>query len=185
MLLEIEDYRRVQLPHAGQMVDLVIRPISPADAPALQLHHSRLSSQSIFYRFHGIKKELSDQEAQELCGVDGQQEAAVVAIRNSAERPNEIEGVARYYQTDPGIAEMAIVVRDSYQGQGLGKLLLEELIKVARQNDIRYLDALVLFENRQMRHFLQELGYATTTKTLGMTVLVRLDLDNPITPNLN
>lgn len=179
MLTKNESYRRVQMPHANQTVEVIIRPIKPTDAPVLQIHYNRLSSESVFYRFHGFKKELTE-EAQRLCMVDGHYQAAVVAIRTQDQptgQPDEIEGVARYYLTEPGIAEVAVVVCDSYQGHGLGKALLEELIKIALHNDIDCLDALVLVKNWHMRHLVHHIGYPLTTKTSGPVVAVRVHLD--------
>ncbi len=180
MLCKNESFRRVQMPHADQTVELIIRPIKPTDVPALQIHYKRLSSEWVFYRFYGFKKELTEEEAQKLCMVDGHYQAAVVAIRTQNQptgQPDEIEGVARYYLTEPGIAEVSVVVCDAYQGHGLGKALLEELIKIARHNHIDCLDALVLAENWHMHHLLHDMRYPLTTKISGPVVAVRVHLD--------
>ena len=179
MLTNAHNYRRVQMPQADQTtVELIIRPIKPSDAPALQTHHSQLSSQSVFNRFHGFKKEMTDEEARQLSTLDSRYQVAMIAVRQQAGQPDEIEGVARYYLTEPGAAELAIVVRDAYQNHGLGQALLEELIKIAQANNIHYLDALVLAENWHIRHLFHKLHYKLTTKSAGPVVNVRMHLDS-------
>ncbi len=180
-----ENFRKVTVHYENQPVELTLRPIRPSDAPALQVHHSRLSSDSVFYRFHGFKKELSEQEARTMSTLDGQSQAAVVAVRLNVEsgepQLDEIEGIARYYLIEPGVAEMAIVVRDAYQGFGLGQYLLEELILIARRNNIDFLEALVLADNWHMRHLLQNLDYVLTSKMAGPVVSVRIHINEPVT----
>ncbi len=56
------------------------------------------------------------------------------------------------------IAEIALTVRDDYQGQGVGTELLAYLIYVAKKSGLLGITAVVLTENRAMLHLIEKLG---------------------------
>ncbi len=71
----------------------------------------------------------------------------------------EIVGGGRYVVVKPGQAEVAFVVIDAYQGQGLGKRLMHHLVQLARDAGIKELVAEVLSENSAMRRVLTGAGF--------------------------
>lgn len=83
---------------------------------------------------------------------------AYLAVRD--DMPEEGCGVARYVRSkdNPRSAEAAVVIADSYQGQGLGTLLLGLLSKYASWNDIDTFSAFVLADNGPMMRLLYEAG---------------------------
>jgi RimJ/RimL family protein N-acetyltransferase len=133
------------------------RPIHPADAPALQRFHSRLSAQSIYLRFFGVHPSLSDDQAHYFTNVDGRDRFAFVALDPADE--TELIAVARF-DRDPGTdrAEYAAIVTDAWQGRGLGLAMTRHLIEAARHRGIRAFSALVLPENVRMLNLLRDLG---------------------------
>lgn len=131
---------------------VVIRPIRPDDAAYLKSTFPRLSAQSIYFRFMTYKRELTDEEARRFANVDYVTQMAFVAL---CEEDGEevVAGVARYALLDtaqPGIAEAAVIVGDEYQGRGIGKILLDRLLKYARQRGLRALRGNLLLENDRM-----------------------------------
>jgi RimJ/RimL family protein N-acetyltransferase len=133
------------------------RPILPADAPALQRFHARLSKRSIYLRFFSYQPSLSDAQARYFTELDGDNRFALVAL--DPLEPGEIAGVVRFerdLETDR--AEYAAVVADRWQGKGLGLALTHRLIDAARRRGIGSLYALVLFENARMLNLLRDLG---------------------------
>ena len=64
--------------------------------------------------------------------------------------------------TAPGEAEVAFVVVDAYQGQGIGALLTRHLVGLARAAGLKQLAADVLPENMAMRRVLDKFGFRTT-----------------------
>jgi RimJ/RimL family protein N-acetyltransferase len=70
-----------------------------------------------------------------------------------------IIGGGRYVVTDPGKAEVAFVVVDTYQGQGIGTLLTQHLVALARTAGLEELAADVLPENAAMRRVLGKFGF--------------------------
>lgn len=127
-----------------------LRPIRAEDAPRLQDLHSRLSGQTVYQRFFSVMKRLPTDWARYLANVDYRHRLALVLERGPAGEP-ELIGVGRYEPTaDPGAVEVAFVVEDRWQGQGLGSLLFTELLRAARVRGFHRFHAEVLADNRRM-----------------------------------
>jgi L-amino acid N-acyltransferase YncA len=71
-------------------------------------------------------------------------------------------GVGRFVRNrqQPDHGELAITVSDEMQGQGIGKLLLKQLIGCARQLGVHHLDASVLPQNERVTKLLLHTGLA-------------------------
>ena len=140
--------------HSG--VEISFRVVRPDDAPALQRLHARCSERTIYLRFFGPMKNLSDEQARYFASTDGVDHFGLVAL--DPEDPNEIIAVVRYARK-PGDerAEYAALVEDSWQGRGIGTALTHRLIAVARGNEVRSLYAPVKGENRRMLNVLRHL----------------------------
>jgi hypothetical protein len=72
----------------------LVRTIRPDDASALQRFHGRLSERSIYLRFFGSMKELSDEKARYFAHTDNINHFALVAL--DPDEPDEIIAVTRY-----------------------------------------------------------------------------------------
>ncbi len=66
---------------------------------------------------------------------------------------------ARYVPLGEGTAELALTVRDDYQGAGLGRILLGELAERAPASRIERLRAIVSLSNTAMLHLLAPYGW--------------------------
>jgi GNAT superfamily N-acetyltransferase len=151
---------------------LVVRPIEAADADALVALHARLSADTIYRRYFGVRPHLSPTEVERFTRVDGRTRFALVALQAA-----DLVAVARY-EGRPGdrSAELAVVVDDALQHQGVGRLMLERLVDVAREAGIESLVADVLAGNAAMLALLRTLGLPRRTETDGDTVTVLVDL---------
>jgi GNAT superfamily N-acetyltransferase len=151
---------------------LVVRPIEAADADALVALHARLSADTIYRRYFGVRPHLSPTEVERFTRVDGRARFALVALQAA-----DLVAVARY-EGRPGepSAEIAVVVDDALQHRGVGRLMLERLADVAREAGIESLVADVLAGNAAMLALLRTLGLPRRTETDGDTVTVLVDL---------
>jgi len=148
------------------------RPIRPDDWHRLQLFHDRLTETTVQLRFHGAKRELSAPLAHRFTQLDGRNDVAIVATTGTRGR---IVGVARYFRLDATSAEVAFVVEDVYQGQGIGRRLMQHLAETARRNGISEFVAEVLPGNVPMLRLLQGLGPIRVRHDGGVDE-VRVDL---------
>jgi acetyltransferase len=146
---------------------VVLRPIKPSDAALLQEGFQRLSAESIRMRFLETAKELSDQQAQSLATVDYQKRMAFVGsvIEDGRE---QLVVSARYTVIDEaaGSAEAAIVVRDDYQGNGLGKITMDRLIRYAATHGVKNFIATIHLSNTRVLNFIKKSGLVFNKKVL-------------------
>src|SRR5262249_45647735 len=123
---------------------VLLRPIRPDDESALSALYERLSPQTAYQRFFTVMRRLPPNGADILANVDYDRRMAIVAT----DPEDALIGVARYaYDERTDEAEIAIVIEDRWQGRGLGKRLLGELIGYAASRGIRRLRAYVLADN--------------------------------------
>lgn len=152
---------------------ILVRPIRPADSTQLAELHSRLSPESIYRRYFGIKPYLSPAEIRRFTSIDKEWRFTLVSARSTG----DLVGVARYEgEVGSADAEIALIVDDALRREGLGRSLLRRLIDVARLSGMASLTAEVLAENRPMLHLLQALPVPTTSARHAGTVVVTLDL---------
>jgi acetyltransferase len=80
--------------------------------------------------------------------------------------------------TDPDHteAEFGIAVRSDVKGQGLGRLLLDKMIRYCKSLGVRGLMGQVLPDNHAMRHLAKSLGFESRTLPEGDAVEVLLTL---------
>jgi acetyltransferase len=157
--------------------DIVVRAIRPEDEPLIEAHHESLSPQSIRMRFFSMVKALTRDSLIRLCHLDYAREMALVAERRTADKKPEIIGVSRYYMNpQTRSAEFAVIVRDAYQGQGLGQHLMECLVTVARERGVKQLVGHVLRDNAGMLALAKALGFREPQQVDRDVVKVELDL---------
>ncbi len=146
---------------------IFLRPIRPDDAPRLQEVFQRLSTESIRMRFLETAKHLTDRQAAELANLDYQNRMALVGVvpEDGVER---IVVVARYalIQDTDGQAECAVVVRDDYQGRGLGKIAMARLIAYARSHGVKEFVGAVHITNSKVMQFIDHSQFSYTKKVL-------------------
>lgn len=137
---------------------ITIRPIRPTDLAMEQEFVRRLSPQSRRQRFLCAIRELSTEEAERFCDVDGHRSMAFVATVEESGRPRQI-GVSRYAPgPDDNAREIAVTVADDWQHRGIGTHLAEALIQHARGHGIGRLVSMDLADNAQMRMLAHDLG---------------------------
>ena len=142
----------------GDGTVVVVREVRPEDAPALRRLVGRLGERSVYLRYFGPMKELSETQAKRFAEVDGLDRFALVALDPDDRR--EIVAVVRYERKreNRDRAEYAAVVEDRFQRRGLGSGMTRVLVEAARSRGISRLDALVMHENTAMLHLLKKLG---------------------------
>jgi len=140
-------------------IHLFIRPIRPEDAPLFTDLFNSLSQRSVYYRFFSPIKELSHSMLARFTQIDYDRHIALIVMNESP--PNEeILGVARVIlEPNEREAEFSVLVRDSWQGKGIGAELLERCLKIARRRNIEKVWGIVLPENTQMLKLGRKLGF--------------------------
>jgi GNAT superfamily N-acetyltransferase len=154
---------------------IVIRALKPEDEAGLLAAVRRSSAQSLYRRFFGLKRHFSDQEIAYFLNVDFVSHVALVAVIDEGGRPVIIGG-GRYIVEQPGKAEVAFVVVDEYQGQGIGAALMRHLAGIARQAGLKELTAEVLPDNMSMLRVFEKSGLHLSTQCESQVLHVTLQL---------
>ena len=146
---------------------VTVRPIRPEDEPMLVRFHEALSERTVYLRYLKELK-LSARVAHErlarLVFIDYNREMALVVVhRDPATGESSIIAVARLSKIQgTDAAEFAIVVADAYQGQGLGRELLQRLLDVGRAEKIGCIQGSILQDNTDMIRLSEDLGFRFT-----------------------
>ncbi len=126
---------------------VLFRHITPDDKGRLAGALARLSPESRQRRFLMPKPRFNSSELRYLTEIDGCDHVAILAVL--AEDPDAIVGVGRFVRLRdlPDTAEVAIVVGDAFQGQGLGRELGRRLADEARDRAVKRFTATLLNDN--------------------------------------
>jgi len=161
---------------------LRVRPLLPTDRERLQAFHAGLSLDTIVYRFFRVLPSLSTETARQFTHIDYENRMAIVATTgdNDDER---IRAVVRYERTGPDTAEVAFVVDDPLQGQGVAPALLRRLAEYARARGFATLIAITMPSNSRMIAMLRHSGFPFASHFEDGEVSLRLDIREPLSQN--
>lgn len=134
-----------------------IRALKPDDEADMLVAVHRTHAESLRRRFFAVRREFTKKEIDFFLHVDFVKHVALVATLDSD--PHQIIGGCRYIMTEPGSAEVAFVVVDAFQGQGIGTMLTRHLVGIARAAGLKELAADVLPENTSMLKVLDQCGF--------------------------
>jgi acetyltransferase len=160
--------------------EILVRPIRPEDEPLLIKLHQALSERTVYLRYFQPLK-LSQRTAHErltrICFIDYDREMALVVEHKKEDGSPEIIAIGRLSRLrGKDEAEMAVLVDDRFQHQGLGTLLYRRLIEVARDEHMTSVVSTILSENREMQAICRKLGFALEADLEDGTVLAVLTL---------
>ncbi|EHR50960.1 acyl-CoA synthetase (NDP forming) [Saccharomonospora marina XMU15] len=165
-----------RLGHRGLLADgrvVLIRPLVPSDAPAVTRLHRAFGERDSYLRFFGPAPSHLDRLAETIAAETGPRHAAAGAFLEG-----RLVGVANYETlADPGIAEIALAVDATARAEGVGTLLLEQLVSTARARGINRLLAVVSTENTRMLRLLRDFGLPMTSTSQGPEREIVLQLD--------
>jgi GNAT superfamily N-acetyltransferase len=150
---------------------VTVRPIRADDAPLVRDFLDGLSGESKYLRFQKWVHEPSDKAIRFLTDVDYDRHLALVctAQRDGRER---IVGEARYVAELSGATcELGIVVADAWHKSGIAGLLMEALIRAARERGIARMEGFVLSGNAEMLRFVRALGFRAEAAPQDRTVM--------------
>ena len=150
------EYRAIEHLRDGRKVE--IRALRPDDKDDMLAVVGRIGMESLQRRFFAARRGFSEKEIAFFMNIDFSNHVALVALADEDGR-RVIIGGGRYIVIKPGQAEIAFVVIDAYQGQGLGTLLMRHLAAIARSAGLKELIAEVLPENTAMRKVFSKFGF--------------------------
>ncbi len=166
------------LPRSRRKVEL--RPVRGEDELSQIEFHSRLSPESIRYRYFHYRKHFSHDELVQMVQIDYDREMAFVATGMMDDGTAEMLGIVRAW-TDPDnlFCEFAIIVRDDMKGERLGWVLMRKIIEYCTERGTIEMIGSVLADNRPMLALAQKLGFAIRYDDEEEVMALRLPLNTP------
>jgi acetyl coenzyme A synthetase (ADP forming)-like protein len=150
-----------------------MRASHPTDESAIAVFLAGLSEESRRLRFGTGTVDLQA-TARHWSGIDCE-DCCVLAVLGG-----EVVGQASYERLADDRALVAFTVTDSFQGRGLGTLLLKRLAEAAEEDGVAVFEAEVLADNNKMLEVFRDSGFGVTmTSEPGA---VRVEFPTSLTP---
>ena len=117
--------------------------------------HAKMSPQDLYRRFFSMGRLAAEQEARRVCREPAPDRAALLAVLEG-----QVVGCGSYGLADDGSrsAEIAMAVADDMHSRGIGTLLLEHLVSLARGRGVRAFEAETLTDNAPMLQVFADAG---------------------------
>ncbi len=139
---------------------LTLRPVRPEDEAQHRAFLEALDPEDVRLRVFYSRRSIEHSELARLLQIDYEREMAFIAVAADPDGQEQTLGVARAVaDPDNEAAEFGIIVRSDLKGQGLGRLLMDKLIRYLRARGTRRLVGEVIVENSRMRALAHELGF--------------------------
>jgi acetyltransferase len=139
--------------------EVLLRPIRPEDEPMEKEMIASFSRQTQYFRFFGFLGNISKELLIRSTQIDYDREIAIIAELEEEGKKTMAAEVRLLADADNERAEFAIVVADAWQGQGLGRKMMDYIIEIAVKRGIRIIHATVLRENKRMTHMFRQRGF--------------------------
>lgn len=172
---------QVQLPDG---TDAFVLPLQRTDRAALVAEFETLGPESRRRRFLAPVVHLSDAMLEHLVDdVDGVDHVALVLCVETSPDVYDPVALARMvrYEDAPDAADLAVTVKDDWQGRGVATVLLEVLMR-HRPVGVRRIVTDVFKDNPASLHMLRRLGPSTQTDLGSGLYGVSVELD-PVAPD--
>ncbi|HVE87214.1 MAG TPA: GNAT family N-acetyltransferase, partial [Myxococcales bacterium] len=168
------DERQEALPRGERVL---IRPARLADERALQDLLYRLSDETVYRRFLAHRRIHPRNEVQDLVDLDYADNMAIVAALPDS---GELIAIARY-DLDPAtnLADLAFLVRDDWQGRGVGTALMRRMAEIAQSRGSSGFTLDVLTTNRPMLSVIHQSGLKITSESEAGTYHVTARFPEP------
>jgi acyl-CoA hydrolase/RimJ/RimL family protein N-acetyltransferase len=140
-------------------IDILLRAVKISDEPLLKDFFYSLSDTSVYRRFISGRMDMHHDRLQEFVVIDHSFQKLILAILRKDEA-EIVVGMGQYsIIRNTHSAEIALVVRDDHQNQGIGSEILSYLVLLAKKDGLFSFSAEVLVENRPVLHLLEKSGF--------------------------
>lgn len=156
---------------------VIVRAIRASDKDLLQQLMKDVSAESRYFRFFCAKKLLTSQELKYFTEIDFDSHIGlIVSLCDDRETPIAVgRYITQTANEGRGGAELALLVGEDYQRQGLGNILLDHLAQIAITKGVSEFVCYIMPENSKMLSFLRHSKYPVnrlkrSSSVISMTV---------------
>lgn len=157
--------------------DVLLRPIRPEDGQRLMAFYAGASPADMRLRFFMTRREVPHSELARYSQIDYDREMTFVAmVPQPGGEPLMVAEARAVCDPDNLQAEFAIQVATDWQGRGLGRQMMDKLIRYLREHGTAEVVGQCLPENVGMAALARQTGFAVSTASEQETVAMRLSL---------
>lgn len=138
---------------------LMIRPVCPADIARSRSFLRGLSYGARYFRFGRGDFQFAEADLQGLCNPDLHECMEFIVLAQVCGESVEIAAARYCIEPDGMSCEFAVVVTDAWQGSGVGRRLMEALIRHASARGLQTMYGQILATNSRMLEFAKGLGF--------------------------
>lgn len=155
-------------------VDLLLRPVTAADADLLTRFYDSLSPEDMRFRFLSAQLHLSSSQLSAMIGVDHRHREHLLAFERAG---GELVATLMIAADEPfEVAEVAIAVAPAYKGRGVGWSLLHHAVDLAKARGIARLHSIESRANSEAIDVERTLGFKSSAYE-GDSTLALLEID--------
>jgi RimJ/RimL family protein N-acetyltransferase len=143
---------------------LRIRPLRPDEEGPVRELDTRLSSRTRYLRFLSPMPALPDSLLRLLASVDYRRRLSLIAEVDAGGQ-REVIALGSFGGLDNGTAEVALVVSDAWQHQGIGTILARQVMRAAEDRGFAKFVAHIFSDNTVIRRLLKRVGHIVSSRT--------------------
>ena len=154
-----------------------LRPLYPSDERRLQEFFYSHTKETLQLRYNAVPTNMTREKSCNLVSVDQSRDLALCIVRQKGSAV-QIQAVGRYYFIESqNSCEVAFVTREKYQGRGMAGMLLDEMIRIAKERKLDSMQAYVLAANKPMLSVFERGGFKRLPSEEPGEVLLKLELN--------
>jgi acetyltransferase len=138
---------------------ICFRPIKTEDEDLWLEMFSSFSEESVRNRFFRLIKNPSHQVSHRFCHIDYDSELAIVAEMTENYHKRLVGVIRLIVQKDMNNGEVSFIVVDQWQGFGIGEKLLDYMLEICRERNLKTVYALTLPDNFITINLLKKKGF--------------------------
>ncbi len=160
--------------------EVLLRPIRPEDGGRLQHFYADATPADMRLRFFMARREVPHSELTRYSQIDYDREMTFIAMGKTHQGEDAMLGEVRAVcDPDNFQAEFAIQVATRWQGRGLGRLLLDKLLRYLRARGTVEVVGQCLPENLNVASLARHVGFSVTPGNSPGILSMRLVLNPP------
>ena len=139
--------------------EALLRPIKTEDESMWLEMFQSFSEEAIRCRFCQLLKDTSHEVRVCYCNIDYDREITIVA-ELSEEDHKRILGVGGLsIESDGKTGELAFIIVDQWQGQGLGNKIVDFVLEIAKEMNVKTVYAMMLPDNRRALNLTKKMAF--------------------------
>lgn len=143
---------------------VLLRPVKISDEPLIRDLFYSLSEDSIYQRFLAAKRDMPHEMRQSFVAIDYAKKMVILAAFEK-DGKETVAGLGQYdINRDMYTADVALLVRDEYQNQGVGAELLSYITYLAKKQGLLGFTAEVLVGNDPVLRLFDKAGFLVDKK---------------------